>query len=78
MVATNQIKNFENQTYSWVTNRSPCPYSHGLDDQALQSTLTSLVVRGLLQHKTGPLWRIERRSYVKGDLYAMTEAGGKL
>jgi hypothetical protein len=34
MVATNQIKNFENQTYSWVTNRSPCPYSHGLDDQA--------------------------------------------
>ena len=61
--------------YSFHMN---CPYSHGLDDQALQSTLTSLVVRGLIQHKTGPLWRIETRSYVKGDLYAMTEAGGKL
>lgn len=61
--------------YSFHMN---CRYSHGLSDDELQSVLASLVVRGLLHRTTGPIFRLETQSYIDGDLYSMSEAGGEL
>lgn len=55
-----------------------CGYSHGLDDDKLQSVLDFLLVRGLLRRKTEPIFRPETQSCLEGDLYWMTKAGGEL
>ncbi len=57
--------------YSFHMN---CSYSHELSDEQLQTTLDSLVARGLLHQKTGPFYRIETRTYYNRALYTMTPA----
>ncbi len=55
-----------------------CSYSHGLDDTALESTLSKLIRQELLTCKVGRIWMAEKRKCVDGKIYTLTDAGGRL
>jgi hypothetical protein len=55
-----------------------CQYSHGLSDDELKITLNSLIDRGLLRSRIGKVLRKGARAYEDGNLYTITEAGGRL
>jgi hypothetical protein len=69
------FEHLRQEVYSFHMN---CRYTHGLSDEALQSTLESLVTRGHLHRKNGPIFQIETRKCVDGFLYTVSESGGRL